>query len=219
MVSISDVTLAEGASGTTDFIFTVALDRPTSKQVIVNFSTQDGTATAGTDYTALANQTLTFSANETSKQITVAVTGDAVKELEEKFSVVLTNASNAMIVKGDGTGTIQNDDDVGNFSILVWSDEFNGTTLNGDNWAFETGDGCPSICGWGNNEMEYYTSRPENLFFEGGNMVIEARKENFSGRQYTSAKIISRGKKTFKFGKMEFRAKLPEGKGIWPDGV
>ncbi|HYH16028.1 MAG TPA: glycoside hydrolase family 16 protein, partial [Flavisolibacter sp.] len=85
-----------------------------------------------------------------------------------------------------------------------------------NNWTFETGDGCPNICGWGNNELEYYTNRPENLFFRDGNMIIEARKEDFSGKNYTSAKIVSRGKKTFKYGRMEFRAKLPKGKGIWP---
>ena len=126
---------------------------------------------------------------------------------------MLSNVSNATVIKSTRTPTIQNDDATGT-TTLIWSDEFNGNTLNTANWAFETGDGCPSLCGWGNNELEYYTSRPENLFFDGNNMMIEARKESFSGREYTSAKIVSRGKKTFKFGKIEFRAKLPKGKGI-----
>ena len=130
--------------------------------------------------------------------------------------VNLSQVSNATIVKSTATGTIQNDDAVGEFSRLVWSDEFTSGSLNGNDWTYETGDGCPGLCGWGNNELEYYTNRPENLYFQNGNMVIEARKENFSGRNYTSAKIVTRGKKIVKFGRIEIRAKLPKGKGIWP---
>lgn len=214
-MSITDVTQAEGSSGTTAFVFTVSLFRPTSKTVNVSYSTQDETATAGSDYTAVTNQTLTFAPNETSKQITISVMGDGVREGEEKFSVVLSNVANATLLKATGTATVQNDD-ISGTRTLVWSDEFNGTTLNTANWSFETGDGCPTMCGWGNNELEYYTNRPENLYFDGSNMIIEAKKEAFSGREYTSSKIVSRGKKHFKFGKMEMRAKLPKGKGIWP---
>ena len=215
-VSITDVAIAEGNSETTSFIFSVTLDRATSKTVTLTYASQDGTATSGSDYTALANQTLTFQPNETTRQITVAVRGDKVKENDEKFTIVISNVSNATIVKSTATGTIQNDDAVGEFSSLVWADEFNGNNLNQDNWTFETGDGCPSLCGWGNNELEYYTNRPENLFFQDGHMVIQARKEDYNGKNYTSAKIVSRGKKVFKFGRMEIRAKLPKGKGIWP---
>jgi Glycosyl hydrolases family 16/Calx-beta domain len=215
-VSITDVAIAEGNTETTNFVFSVTLDRVTSKTVTLTYSTQDGTATSGSDYTAITNQTLTFQPNETAKQITVAVKGEKVRENDEKFTIVISSASNATIVKSTATGTIQNDDAVGEFSNLVWADEFNGTSLNLDNWTYETGDGCPNLCGWGNNELEYYTNRPENLFFRDGNMVIKALKENFNGKNYTSAKIVSRGKKAFKFGRMEIRAKLPKGKGIWP---
>lgn len=216
-LTISDVVQAEGNSGTTNFVFTVTLGLATSKTVTLKYSTQDGTAKSGSDYTAITEQTLTFQPNETSKQITVSINGDEVREEEEKFTVALSNVSNANVVKSTATGTILNDDAVGEFSNLVWSDEFNENTLNTNNWAYETGDGCSiNLCGWGNNELEYYTNRPENLFFKDGNMIIEARKEDFGGRNYTSAKIVSRGKKTFKYGRIEFRAKLPKGKGIWP---
>jgi hypothetical protein len=215
-LSITDVARAEGNGGTTNFVFSVTLDRTTSKTVTLSYSTQDGTATSGTDYTAISNQTLTFMPNETSKQIVVSVIGDAVKESGESFFVVISNVSNATSIKSTATGTIQNDDGIGSFSTLVWADEFNTASLNLENWTFETGDGCPSLCGWGNNELEYYTNRPENLYFQDGAMVIEAKKEDFGGRAYTSAKIVSRGKKAFKFGRMEIRAKLPKGKGIWP---
>jgi len=215
-ISITDVAMAEGNSETTSFVFSVTLDRATSKTVSLSYSTQDGTATSGADYTAVTNQTLTFQPNETSKQIIISVVGDEIRESDETFFVLISNASNATIVKSKATATIQNDDAVGVFSNLVWADEFNGNSLNLDNWTFETGDGCPSLCGWGNNELEYYTDRPENLFFRDGHMVIKALKENYNGKSYTSAKIVSRGKKVFKFGRMEIRAKLPKGKGIWP---
>ncbi|WP_123040231.1 RICIN domain-containing protein [Cohnella candidum] len=96
---------------------------------------------------------------------------------------------------------------------LVWSDEFDGTSINGNNWVFETGTGSG---GWGNNELEYYTSRPENARIENGNLVIEARKESFGGMNYTSARLKTQGKKSFKYGRIEARMKLPKGQGLWP---
>jgi beta-glucanase (GH16 family) len=99
---------------------------------------------------------------------------------------------------------------------LTWSDEFNNNTLDSSKWTFENGDGCPGICGWGNNELEYYTDRKENLYFQDGKMIIKAKKEKFGGKEYTSSKILTRNKKAFKFGRIDLRAKLPTGKGIWP---
>jgi beta-glucanase (GH16 family) len=97
---------------------------------------------------------------------------------------------------------------------LVWADEFNGTSLNAENWNYDVGDGCPN-CGWGNNELQYYTAG-ENLYFQSGKMIIEARKENKNGKSYTSTRLTSMNKKSFKFGRIDFRAKIPSGQGIWP---
>lgn len=96
---------------------------------------------------------------------------------------------------------------------LVWSDEFNGTSLNGSNWTAETGTGSG---GWGNNELQYYTNRSQNLQVTGGNLVITARKEAYGGMNYTSARIKTQGLKTFTYGKVEARIKLPSGQGLWP---
>ncbi|MFB9328136.1 RICIN domain-containing protein [Paenibacillus aurantiacus] len=96
---------------------------------------------------------------------------------------------------------------------LVWSDEFNGTSIDQNNWSFEIGNGSG---GWGNNELEYYTNRPENARIENGNLVIEARKENYGGMAYTSARLKSQGKKSFKYGRIEARIKMPKGQGLWP---
>lgn len=94
---------------------------------------------------------------------------------------------------------------------LVWSDEFNGTTIDNTNWKFETGAG-----GWGNNELEYYTSRPENAVLHNGNLLIIARKEAYNGSSYTSARMKTQGLKNWTYGKIEARIKLPQTKGIWP---
>ena len=98
------------------------------------------------------------------------------------------------------------------FSRLVWSDEFNGTSINTANWTFETGGG-----GWGNNELENYTSRPENARISNGMLVIEARRESFGGSAYTSARMKTQGKQSFGINTwVEARIDVPEGQGIWP---
>ncbi|MNB70334.1 Beta-glucanase precursor [compost metagenome] len=96
---------------------------------------------------------------------------------------------------------------------LVWSDEFNGTSLNTADWTAENGTGSS---GWGNNELQYYTNRSQNLQVTGGNLVITAQKESYNGSSYTSARIKTQGKKSFTYGKIEARMKLPSGQGIWP---
>ena len=95
---------------------------------------------------------------------------------------------------------------------LVWSDEFN-TDGKPDisKWTYETGGN-----GWGNNELEYYTDSLTNGRVENGNLVIEARYENYAGSNYTSARIISKNKAQWTYGKFDIRAKIPKGKGTWP---
>lgn len=97
---------------------------------------------------------------------------------------------------------------------MVWNDEFDGALVNQANWTFETGNGCPNNCGWGNNELEYY--RKENAWTEDGVLIIEARKEAFQGSNYTSARMITRDKKSFLYGRIDIRAALPKGQGLWP---
>lgn len=92
---------------------------------------------------------------------------------------------------------------------LQWSDEFDGNTINTANWSFENGGG-----GWGNNEQQYY--QPSNATVSNGNLVITARKQSIGGLPYTSARMITKGKREFKYGKIEARMKLPQGQGQWP---
>ena len=108
-VSIAGVTLVEGDTGTTTASFPVTLSAPSGREVDVDYSTADGTATAGSDYVA-ASGTLVFAAGETLHSIDVAVRGDFLNEADETFAVTLSGPVNASIVTGTGTGTIQNDD-------------------------------------------------------------------------------------------------------------
>jgi len=95
----------------------------------------------------------------------------------------------------------------------VWADEFNYSGLpDSTKWTCETGGH-----GWGNNELQFYTAkRPENARVENGNLVIEARKEDWEGKKYTSTRLISRSKGDWKYGRIEIRARIPKGLGTWP---
>ena len=97
---------------------------------------------------------------------------------------------------------------------LVWSDEFNGTSLDPANWTHDVGNGCPSLCGWGNNELQYY--RTQNVTVSGGNLVLTAKAESYAGYSFTSGKVHSRGKQSFLYGRVEMRAQIPTGGGMWP---
>jgi hypothetical protein len=111
-ISINDVTVVEGNGGTTPATFTVSLSNPSSKTITVTWQTANGTATAGSDYVAVAATVLTFAAGETSKTVSVTVNGDTIDEPDETFSVNLTSPTNATIADGQGMGTIQGGDPV-----------------------------------------------------------------------------------------------------------
>lgn len=94
---------------------------------------------------------------------------------------------------------------------LAWSDEFNGTALDTSKWNIEVNGN-----GGGNNELQYYTARQENIRVTGGELVIEARREAYMGKQYTSGRITTQNKASWQFGRIESRMKIPTGKGTWP---
>lgn len=103
---------------------------------------------------------------------------------------------------------------------LIWSDEFEIDGLpDPGRWSYDVGTACekPAGCGWGNNELQYYTAeRSENARVENGHLIIEARKEPYKEeRGYTSARLVSKQKGDWKYGKIEMRAMLPQGFGTW----
>ncbi len=96
---------------------------------------------------------------------------------------------------------------------LVWSDEFNGNSLDTSKWNYEIGTGSN---GWGNAELQYYTNRPENTSVYDGVLHINARREDYNGSQYTSARIQTHGKFDFTYGRVEARLRIPKGNAFWP---
>ncbi|MFY8067483.1 MAG: glycoside hydrolase family 16 protein, partial [Flavobacterium sp.] len=130
--------------------------------------------------------------------------------MTKKIKKSLLLASTLLLLLGCSTDEKQT---VTTMKQLVWQDEFN---VNGapDNtlWSYDIGTGNN---GWGNNELQYYTSRPENIVVENGMLKITAKRELYLGSGYTSAKIVTKGKFEKKYGRFEARIKLPWGKGLW----
>lgn len=94
---------------------------------------------------------------------------------------------------------------------LVWHDEFDGKSINLQNWTYDIGG-----WGWGNGEAQYYTDRKENARVEKGMLIIEALQEKYEDSYYTSARLKTQGLQNFQYGRIEARLKVPEGKGLWP---
>ncbi len=99
----------------------------------------------------------------------------------------------------------------GNVDTVIWEEQFNGNQLNTSSWNYQLGDGCPDLCGWGNNERQIYTE--ENAKLEQGNLIITATK---TGDVYKSSRLTTKDKIEFQYGTIEVRAKLPMGHGLWP---
>ena len=221
-ITISPVTKFEGDANTT-FDFKVRLNQTHTDLVTVDFSTSELAAKEGLDFEAQSG-TLTFDGT-TEEIISIVILTDTIKEPDEDFEVRLSNGS-IEIDNSTAIGTIRNDDD---FVILntdgyitpdayagmtlTWRDEFDGTSIDLDNWTHEIGTGNG---GWGNNEKQYYTASSQNSYVGNGVLTIEAKEQSMNGSDYTSARMISANKQQFIFGRVDIRAKLPEGQGIWP---
>ena len=214
----------EGNSPGRKAIVSFFLSEATTNTVTASLSTLDGMAIAGQDYSAITDQLITFLPGETAKTIEIPIVSDTILEFNEKFYIVLSNITNATADLLQATVTIMNDDSYTPQQVadgyltpdyypsfnLTWSDEFNGSSLDMTTWKYDLGGG-----GWGNSELEVYTNSNENLFLQNGYLTIRALKNSYSG-QYTSARINTKGKKDFLYGRIDIRAKLPQGQGIWP---
>ncbi len=100
---------------------------------------------------------------------------------------------------------------------LVFEEDFSGSELDMSIWSYDIGDGSDQgIAGWGNDELQTYTDRPENIKVEDGKLIITARQESFDGAGYTSARILTKEKLTQQYGRIEARMKMPWGRGLWP---
>lgn len=98
------------------------------------------------------------------------------------------------------------------YSDVVWSDEFNGGSIDSAMWTYDVGGK-----GFGNGQLEYDTARRENSYIENGSLVIEARREDYFGNSFTSARMLTQGRFAFKYGSLEARIKVPDtADGLWP---
>jgi len=144
------------------------------------------------------------------------VTETANKSLSFTYTESGTKTQNIIVSAYNGTKFISKTVSVTVYVAqkLIWADEFNvDGPPNSNFWGFDLGTGSG---GWGNNEAQYYTDRPENVKVENGFLKITAKRESFSGSAFTSARIKTQNKFSFKYGRVEIRAKLPEGGGTWP---
>lgn len=203
----------------------INLDAAYSKDVLVSYVTLDGSAKAGKDFVT-STGIITIPAGSTSSYVDVSITGDSLRQAQQIFSLNLSSPVNCTLKSGVVNITIDNDglylpvDPAGYTSpnsyagyTLQWSDEFNNRAVDAANWKYETGTGSS---GWGNNELENYTARSQNVFVSSGNLIIEARKESYNGSNYTSTRMVSSGLQEFTYGRIDIRAKLPVSKGMWP---
>lgn len=207
--------------------FYVNLNKSSTSAVSVDYSLVDGTAVSPKDYVS-ASGTLTIPAGKVQATVDVQVYGDPtnLRRPNIQFALQLskpvkctigTTTAYATILTEDGT-YLPTDNTGYSTPIsypgytLAWSDEFSGTSIDLNAWNLEIGNNS----GWGNNELEYYTNNPKNCFLSNGNLIIEARKEAMGGFNYSSTRMNTQNKKTFKFGRIDIRAKLPVSKGMWP---
>ncbi|WP_339243446.1 carbohydrate binding domain-containing protein [Paenibacillus sp. FSL F4-0243] len=141
----------------------------------------------------------------------VTIGGSSLKK-GNTSKTTLPVATSASSISGNVGPTPTNDP-----WTLVWGDEFNEGSIDPTKWTYDLGDGSQfNNPGWGNNEKQWYTSDEKNAKVQDGNLVITARKEAVSGKEYTSSRLKTKGLFSKKYGKFEIRAKAPTGKGYWP---
>ncbi|RPG80697.1 MAG: glycosyl hydrolase family protein [Crocinitomicaceae bacterium TMED114] len=204
------------------FEFPIVLNQSTSRDIMVHYETRELTALEGEDYIPVADS-LVIPAGTATASIFVDIVVDDYMEEDEEFRVVLTGSSNATFAGGiqEAISTIRNDDSLFPISgggymsassypgkTLVWSDEFDAGSIDLSNWTYDLG-----ANGWGNQELQNYTSNSENSYVDDGHLFIVARDE---GTHYTSARMKSIGLQEFQYGRIDVRAILPKGQGIWP---
>ncbi len=197
------------------------------KRIFVLVRTRNGTATSGEDYINI-DQLVTIEPASASMSVPATIIGDDLVVDDETLFLELSDPVNARL-EGIAAGITIINDDIAKpyiFSIheqgansplvyqnmtLVWQDEFDDPALNLNDWSYKIG---PGSNGWGKNELQFY--REQNTSIVDGHLVIEARKEFCGGSKYTSSRIITMDKQSFEYGRIDIRAALLEGQGMWP---
>ena len=201
----------------------VSISDTFNKDVSFRCQTTGVTATEGEDFVQF-DEVITIPKGETTTQIDISILTDTLMESDEIIWLGFSDPENVRIqdalseikIMNDDTFMV-NDDTSGYYSPLsypgksmVWSDEFNQTSLDMNSWNYETGGY------WFNNEIQYYRGGTANTALQNGKLVITAKKETYQNREHTSARLTTEGKVEYKYGRIDVRAKLPKGQGIWP---
>lgn len=223
LLTIDPINIDEGNDQKVYYLNLRLSEKPTDT-VHIYLNSIDGSAKGGEDFISFQADYLSINPNQQSGSFKFTVLGDEEEEEDETFTVDVEDIINAEYPDGPVTVTILNDDYDNELYIpetgystplsypgmsLIWQDEFDGNQVDLSNWKFETGGG-----GWGNNELQYY--KKDNTSIVDGNLVIEAREEIHGGRNYTSSRMITHDKFEFQYGRVDIRAALPYGKGLWP---
>ncbi len=222
-IRLSSLKVMEGDVTEKTIEVNMSLSAAAPEEITLNFFTADSTATAGEDYVAVKNGTVIIPAGSSSHSFPLIIKGDDILEFSEIFLLHFTEPPNASLVFDFITVEITDDDEYElsrneegfispeSYESLkrVWSEEFDGPEINSDNWTFELG-----ATGWGNQELQNYTKDPENAYIDNGKLIIKAIKTGPDS--YTSARMITKDKREFQFGRIDIRARLPQGQGIWP---
>lgn len=220
VVQISDTTVNRANTATT-CRFLVDLSAAASDTVTVNYSTSDGTATSGKDYTSQSG-TLTFQPGKQELSVDIPIlplTSSNQQGTTQDFYIQLSNPSNCTVGVKKTTVTIINAGtnspaDTSGFESptsypgykLVWSDEFNESSLNTNKWTATTGS-------QGGDQSTYL---PANVSVANGKLVMQAKHETYGSYNYTSSRVTTQDKFSFKYGRVDIRAKVPVGMGMWP---
>ncbi len=161
----------------------------------VSYAFEFGNGVVKTVATGITNYQYTLAGSNT-YNVTVTASGSTGLTIKKTVPVTVN------VLGGGGAQT------------LFWAEEFNvDGAPDATKWGYDIGTGSN---GWGNNELQYYTSRPENVIVQNGVLKITAKKENYMGSAYTSTRLLSQNKFAFTYGRVEVRAKIPAGVGTWP---
>ena len=225
-VAMTALEVAEADYGSFIVEIPLQLDAPNEFiRASVAYAAEGVTAEAGSDFVGAPSR-VSFPLGSTSAVARVRINSDLNLEENETFVVRFSDPENVELGTSEVTVTILNDDDTVNpFGIpqegedissehpgytLLWADEFDDDG-SFENWRHEIGS---QNGGWGNNELQYY--QPQNAIVGDGHLIITAREENINGFGYTSSRMITKDIFEFTYGRIDVRAALPEGQGIWP---
>ena len=222
-IKIENQSIKENGGGSgVEVLLTWAYEQP----VTVDYTTENldnGIAQAGVDFVGETG-TITFQPGELVQSIPVNIIDDIFTESDEKFQITLSNPVLGRLLNTTAIITIEDEDEeltidgsgyeapeVYQGFQRVWEDDFSGNEIDTDVWGYNIGGD-----GWGNQELQYYTDSPTNSFQTQGYLFIEAKEEQIGNNNYTSARLLSKDKFDTRYGRVDIRARLPKGQGLWP---